>query len=116
MHLKILRAYVESLLRYGLPAAYFYCFVKVRFLIFVHCLMGLICFGQPDPRQAKKLLSTLTAHFKAFTPALKDASKNKKDSGAGADDAAFGEYHGILEQEMFDFVLFEVPIVTAEEA
>ena len=29
VHLKIIRAYVESVLRYGLPAAYFYVIIKV---------------------------------------------------------------------------------------
>lgn len=30
VHLKIVRAYVESVLRYGLPAAYFGAAIKVR--------------------------------------------------------------------------------------
>lgn len=30
VHLKVVRAYVESVLRYGLPAAYFAAVVKVR--------------------------------------------------------------------------------------
>jgi V-type H+-transporting ATPase subunit C len=38
------------------------------------------------------------------------ASKSSKSSGTTEEFA--GEYQGILEQEYFDFVLFEVPWIT----
>ena len=33
IHLKVVRAFVECVLRYGLPAHYFFAFVKVRLLL-----------------------------------------------------------------------------------
>ncbi|GAA5991228.1 hypothetical protein JCM10908_006594 [Rhodotorula pacifica] len=91
VHLKVVRAYVESVLRYGLPAAYFGAVVK------------------PEPKQVDKLTSTLSSFL---VPSSKSASKHKKkkpaDGGDGGDSAAFGEYASVMEGEYYEFVLFEI--------
>ena len=68
---------------------------------------------QPDPKNTKKLLSTLTTHFSPLTHASRAIQKNKgKKSNSGGDDTTtLGEFAGVMEAEMFDFVLFEVPNV-----
>lgn len=88
VHLKVLRLFVESVLRYGLPANY----------------VGLVI--KPDSKTAKKTLATLNSYFSFLAPKSKQAGRGK----IGADEVA-GEFQSILEQEFFDFVLFEVPWV-----
>ncbi|KZT06386.1 uncharacterized protein LAESUDRAFT_653691, partial [Laetiporus sulphureus 93-53] len=95
VHLKVLRLYVESVLRYGLPASYIGFFVK------------------PEPKATKRTLATLQQTF-AYLARRSNPStatgkgKPKVSSGVGGEDFA-GEYQAVLEQEYFDFVLFEVP-------
>ncbi|KAF8845406.1 ATPase, V1 complex, subunit C [Paxillus ammoniavirescens] len=87
VHLKILRLFVESVLRYGLPANY----------------LGLAI--KPDPKSTKKILSVLTNHFKYLSPR---SGRSGKQQGGGTEDF-IGEYQSLMEQEFFDFVLYEVP-------
>ncbi|KAH0838586.1 ATPase V1 complex subunit C [Lanmaoa asiatica] len=87
VHLKILRLFVESVLRYGLPANY----------------VGLAI--KPDPKSTKKTLSVLTNQFAYLAPR---SGRSKKQKGGGTDEF-IGEYQTLLEQEFFDFVLYEVP-------
>lgn len=91
VHLKVVRAYVESVLRYGLPAAYFGAVVK------------------PEPKQVDKLTSTLSSFL---VPSNKSGAKNKKKKSkptdGGDDSAALGEYASVMEGEYYDFVLFEI--------
>jgi len=89
VHLKTICLFVESVLRYGLPANFTGIAIK------------------PDPKLAKKIFSTLQIQFSYLSP----RSKGTKSKGAGAGDEFIGEYQAILEQEFFDFVLFEVPWV-----
>ncbi|KAL8280239.1 hypothetical protein RQP46_007353 [Phenoliferia psychrophenolica] len=86
VHLKVVRAYVESVLRYGLPAAYFATVIK------------------PEPKMHSKLLSTLSTHFASLGP---KSGKMKKAKGDDAE-APMGEFASVLEGEYHDFVLFEV--------
>ncbi|PCH33443.1 ATPase V1 complex subunit C [Wolfiporia cocos MD-104 SS10] len=88
VHLKVLRAFVESVLRYGLPASY----------------VGLVV--KPEPKATKRTLATLQAQF-AYLGRRANPAKGKV-GGGGAEDFG-GEYQALLEQEYFDFVLFEVP-------
>ncbi|POY73331.1 hypothetical protein BMF94_3666 [Rhodotorula taiwanensis] len=88
VHLKIVRAYVESVLRYGLPAAYFGAVVK------------------PEPKQADKLVSTLSSFLVPHKAASK--KKSKKPADDSGDSAALGEYASVMEGEYYDFVLFEI--------
>jgi len=87
VHIKILRLFVESVLRYGLPANYAGLAVK------------------PDPKSTKKTLSALTNQFAYLAPR---SGRSKKQKGDGTDEF-IGEYQTLLEQEFFDFVLYEVP-------
>ncbi|KAF9243802.1 ATPase V1 complex subunit C [Melanogaster broomeanus] len=86
VHLKILRLFVESVLRYGLPANYIGLAIK------------------PNPKSIKKTFSVLTNHFKYLAPR---SGRSKKQGGETEE--FIGEYQSLLEQEFFDFVLFEVP-------
>lgn len=83
-HLKVVRTYVESVLRFGLPADYFA--VTVR----------------PNPKRTKALLATLVSHY-AYLDGAKRSKKNN-DTGSGE---APGEYAQLLEEEQFPFVLTE---------
>lgn len=86
MHLKVIRTFVESVLRYGLPAEYFGVVVK------------------PNPKRTKALLSTLTSHYSYLAPSK--TGDAKQNSSAGLSDAP-GEYAALLEQEQWPFVLTE---------
>ncbi|KAH9947644.1 ATPase V1 complex subunit C [Amylocystis lapponica] len=87
VHMKVLRLFVESVLRYGLPAHYVGFFVK------------------PEPKATKRTLATLQTHFAYLG---RRANPTRTKTGAGGEEFV-GEYQALLEQEYFDFVLFEVP-------
>jgi len=89
VHLKIVRLFVESVLRYGLPANY----------------TGLVV--KPEPKTTKRTLDTLTTHFAYL--GSKSKNRNLPKKSGGMDEEFVGEYQTIMEEEMFDFVLFEVP-------
>ncbi|OSX67744.1 hypothetical protein POSPLADRAFT_1127011 [Postia placenta MAD-698-R-SB12] len=95
VHLKVLRLFVESVLRYGLPASY------TGFLV------------KPEPKATKRTLATLQTQFaylnrRANPSSANSKSKLKSGGNTGGEDFV-GEYQALLEQEYFDFVLFEVP-------
>ncbi|BGP41556.1 Vacuolar ATP synthase subunit C [Rhodotorula kratochvilovae] len=94
VHLKVVRAYVESVLRYGLPAAYFGAVVK------------------PEPKQLDKLLSALST----FLVPSHERKKAKRKPASGGDDdaAALGEYATLMEGEYHEFVVFEIEQVEAK--
>lgn len=92
VHLKVLRLFVESVLRYGLPANY----------------MGLAI--KPDPKNSKKMLGQLQAHFTYLSSRFGRAAGAK--GSTSTNDDFVGEYQTLLEQEMFDFVLYEIPWIT----
>jgi V-type H+-transporting ATPase subunit C len=86
VHLKVVRLFVESVLRYGLPANY----------------AGIVI--KPEPKTTKKTLALLTTHFSYLAP------RSNRTKGKSTDTEEFvGEYQTLMEQEFFDFVLFEVP-------
>ncbi|KAJ9475277.1 V-type proton ATPase subunit C [Pseudozyma hubeiensis] len=90
-HLKVVRTFVESVLRYGLPADYFA--VSIR----------------PNAKRSKALMATLQSHFKYLEGYNESGKKGKKKSSkgdAGVGDAP-GEYAQLLEEEQFAFVLTE---------
>ncbi|KAJ7225752.1 ATPase V1 complex subunit C [Mycena pura] len=86
VHLKVVRLFVESVLRYGLPANYLGIAVK------------------PDPKAAKKTFGQLQTQFAYLKP-----RSNRAKSERGGNDEFAGEYQTLMEQEFFDFVMFEVP-------
>lgn len=106
VHIKVLRLFIESVLRYGLPANY------TGFIIKVHSShpfsSPLLTFltGQPEPKGTKRTLQTLQAQLAYLAGRANPGSKTKGGDAAG--DFA-GEYQALMEQEYFDFVLFEVP-------
>ncbi|KAJ3771545.1 hypothetical protein EV361DRAFT_894824 [Lentinula raphanica] len=91
VHLKVIRLFVESVLRYGLPANY----------------IGIVI--QPDPKTAKKTFGILQSHFTYLSSGSR--SKNAKSKGGDTEEFV-GEYQTLMEQEFYDFVLYEVPWVT----
>ncbi|KAI0005481.1 ATPase V1 complex subunit C [Russula compacta] len=93
VHLKVVRLYVESVLRYGLPANY----------------VGIVV--KPEPKTTKRTLMVLQRHFSYLSARSQGATKAK---GSGSTDEDFaGEYQSLLDQEFFDFVLYEIPWVVS---
>ncbi|KAG5648157.1 hypothetical protein DXG03_006111 [Asterophora parasitica] len=88
VHLKVVRLFVESVLRYGLPANY----------------LGLVV--KPDPKVTKKTFNVLQTHFTYLSPRSNRSTNGKKPEGQ---QEFIGEYQSLMDQEFFDFVLFEVP-------
>ncbi|KAK2462092.1 hypothetical protein APHAL10511_006555 [Amanita phalloides] len=87
VHLKVLRLFVESVLRFGLPAQYTGVIIK------------------PEPKLTKKIFHTLQTQFAYLRP-----RSNYSKSLQSAENADFvGEYQSLLDQEFYDFVMFEVP-------
>lgn len=112
VHLKVVASYVECVLRYGLPADYFICAVTPNVAA--------------SSSNAKKTLNELTNYFKPFTPNLDKATmarlvggadKKKKKKFSSGDDidenALVGEFQNLMDQEVFDFVLQELPVYDA---
>jgi len=93
VHLKVLHIFVESVLRYGLPANY------VGFII------------KPEPKSTKRTLATLQGQFSYLGRRSNPTAQGKSGKSSTTEEFA-GEYQTLLEQEFFDFVLFEVPWIT----
>ncbi|KIP11477.1 hypothetical protein PHLGIDRAFT_83577 [Phlebiopsis gigantea 11061_1 CR5-6] len=91
VHLKVLSLFVESVLRYGLPANYTGFIVK------------------PEAKTTKRTLATLQTQF-AYLGRRSNAGQKAKS--ASSTEEVAGEYQTILEQEFFDFVLSEVPWIS----
>lgn len=68
---------------------------------------------QPDSKTGKRVLSTLTTHFAYLSKDGRTGQRQTKAKGSKEDSSAevAGEYATLMEQEVFDFVLFEVPSV-----
>ncbi|GJE85935.1 ATPase V1 complex subunit C [Phanerochaete sordida] len=88
VHLKVLHLFVESVLRYGLPANYSGVVVK------------------PEPKATKRALATLQTQFAYLGRRSNTGAKGKPQP---TNEEVAGEYQSLLEQEFFDFVLAEVP-------
>ncbi|KAJ7597281.1 hypothetical protein C8J56DRAFT_919669 [Mycena floridula] len=91
VHLKVVRLFVESVLRYGLPANYIGIAIK------------------PEGKSAKKTFNLLQSQFSY----LRSRSNGGSTQHKGATDEFVGEYQSLLDQEFFDFVLFEVPWIVS---
>lgn len=92
-HLKCVRLFVESVLRYGLPADY----------------AGVIV--RPEPKTAIKSLRTLSGQFSYLASASRGPGTKKGKSGGVSNDDVQGEWASVMEAEYYDFVLFEIPKV-----
>ncbi|WFD21104.1 Vacuolar ATP synthase subunit C [Malassezia caprae] len=81
IHFKVVRTFVESVLRFGLPASYFTVVIE------------------PTPRKAKTILTSLTSHFGYL-----DEYLSRTEKGRAADTQAHqdtpGEFANLLEQEV----------------
>ncbi|KAF5368442.1 hypothetical protein D9758_002368 [Tetrapyrgos nigripes] len=110
VHLKVVRLFIESVLRYGLPANYIGVVVKASLSF---CSSGSSdkpnMPHQPDPKSIKKTFSTLQSHFSY----LGSSSKRNNPKGGEADEFV-GEYQTLMEQEFYDFVLYEVPWIITQ--
>jgi len=93
VHLKVIRSYVESVLRYGLPANYVGIAVK------------------PEPNATKRTLVVLQRHFSYLSAHSRGSAKSK--GGRSTNEDFVGEYQSLLDQEFFDFVLYEIPWVVS---
>ncbi|KAA1109101.1 Vacuolar ATP synthase subunit C [Puccinia graminis f. sp. tritici] len=94
VHLKVIQTYIESLLRYGLPAHY--CTIVIK----------------PEPKNLKKILHQLSSFYNSLESNTNGSTKNQKtklDKHVNdQDELVGGEYASVLEKEVFDFVLFEI--------
>jgi V-type H+-transporting ATPase subunit C len=110
VHLKFLRAYIESVLRYGVGMEYCYGIIKVdTFHLMGPLTIFLSLCIQPEPKQSSKLLAFLAQQLSPYVSESGNKNKNKK-GGAVATDELGGEYANLMEQEWFDYILFEIPI------
>ncbi|KAH9996568.1 ATPase V1 complex subunit C [Russula vinacea] len=92
VHLKVVRLYVESVLRYGLPANYVGIAIK------------------PEPKTTKRTLMVLQRQFSYLSARSQGAAKK---GGVSTNEDFVGEYQSLLDQEFFDFVLYEIPWVVS---
>ena len=105
MHLKIIRLFVESVLRYGLPAEYIGIVVEVSMSIVFSVQTDFQKQKkQPEPKSIKKVFNILQTQFEYLSP-KSNAAKGGKVTG----DEFVGEYQTLMDQEFFNFVLYEVP-------
>ncbi|KAI0735400.1 ATPase V1 complex subunit C [Earliella scabrosa] len=88
VHLKVVQLFIESVLRYGLPAHYTGFFIK------------------PEPKTTKRTLTTLQSQFAYLG---RRANPDRAKAKSGGTEEIGGEYQNLLDQEFFDFVLFEIP-------
>ncbi|KAG9223020.1 hypothetical protein PLEOSDRAFT_1095977 [Pleurotus ostreatus PC15] len=86
VHLKVVRLFVESVLRYGLPANY----------------LGIII--KPEPKTTKRIFHVLQTQFTYLRPRA-----NSAQGKVSSNDEFVGEYQTLMDQDFFDFVLYEVP-------
>ncbi|SHO79857.1 Similar to S.cerevisiae protein VMA5 (Subunit C of the V1 peripheral membrane domain of V-ATPase) [Malassezia sympodialis ATCC 42132] len=93
IHFKVVRTFVESVLRFGLPATYFTVVIE------------------PTPRKAKTILTSLTSHFGYLDEYLSRTEKGHAADAQAHQDTP-GEFANLLEQEVFPFVLTEQPMIT----
>ncbi|CAO1636272.1 unnamed protein product [Parajaminaea phylloscopi] len=98
VHLRVVRGFVESVLRYGLPAEYYATFLK------------------PNAKRVKSLVSTLSSYFDSLEGRSTMSKRKKQSSGkdSGNQGEVPGEYASLLEEEELPFVAIEVPQVRAD--
>jgi len=92
-HFKIVRTFVESVLRFGLPATYFVAVVE------------------PTPRKAKAIIKSLVRQFDYLNEYISSQETKPADASTQQNETP-GEFVNLLEQEVFPFVLTEQPMIT----
>ena len=93
-HFKVIRTFVESVLRFGLPANYFAMIVR------------------PTAKTAKPLADSLTKFYGYLGEYLSRTEKSKDSTQPHQETP--GEFVNLLEQEVFPFVLVELPMITVD--
>lgn len=63
--------------------------------------------SQPEPKTAVKTLKLLSARYNYL---VSGKSKEKKKGGSNSNEE-MGEWTNVMEEEYYDFVLFEIPKV-----
>lgn len=67
---------------------------------------------QPDPKGVKKVFNVLQSQFAYLSPRSNPkARRGPAKVNTGGEDFV-GEYQNVLDQDFFDFVLYEVPWIT----
>lgn len=92
-HFRVIRTFVESVLRFGLPADYATAIIE------------------PAPKKAAALIKSLTSHYSYLGEFLSKHDRRNTDTATHADTP--GEFVNLLEQEVFPFVLTEQPMIMA---
>ena len=64
---------------------------------------------QPEPKTTKRTLALLQTQFSYLGRRAGSLKSKGSAKSGGATEDFVGEYQTLLEQEYFDFVLFEVP-------
>jgi hypothetical protein len=59
--------------------------------------------AQPEPKSTKKTLTLLQSHFTYLSP------RSNAKSKSSVNDEFIGEYQSLMEQDFYNFVMFEVP-------
>lgn len=91
-HFRIVRTFIESVLRFGLPANYF------------------VVVLEPTPRKAVAMIKSLVRQFHHLNEYI--SSREKHASASGSTQETPGEFVNLLEQEVHPFVLIEQPMIT----
>lgn len=94
-HFKVIRTFVESVLRFGLPAEYAATVIR------------------PDAKRAKSLLKSLTTFYTHLNEYLSRRDNLQRQNDTSAHHDTPGEYANLLEQEVYPFVLTEQLMITA---
>ena len=64
---------------------------------------------QPEPKNTKRTLTVLQRYFAYLSARSQGRAKSK--GGEQTNEDFVGEYQSLLDQEFFDFVLYEIPWV-----
>ncbi|CAO1615193.1 unnamed protein product [Sympodiomycopsis kandeliae] len=96
-HIKAVRLYVESVLRYGLPADYYSVAIK------------------PNAKRVKGLETALSNYFSSLEGKAAASRRKKSNNSGGGDNEVPGEYAALLEEELLPFVVIEVPFGIEDE-
>lgn len=91
-HFKVIRTFVESVLRFGLPASYFVTVIE------------------PTPRKAKTIIKSLVNQFSYLNEYISSKEKNAPAPSTQQHETP-GEFVNLLEQEVFPFVLTEQSMI-----
>jgi V-type H+-transporting ATPase subunit C len=77
--------------------------------MFSTTLLNRLCLPyQPETKAIKKTFNVLQTQFAYLRP-RSNPTQNQQKRPQGGNDEYVGEYAALMDQEFFDFVLFEIP-------